>query len=85
MSKRATITNALLRAARACILEAKYAERRGADVYASGLRASARRALDEIDSLNAAAPRVLSPEAAAAKAQAKAFAQVVLQGFGSVH
>ena len=74
-----TTATAMLRVARTCVAEADRADRLGQHHYAELIRGSARRALAELD---VATPAPVNPETAAARARTRAFAQVVLAGFG---
>jgi hypothetical protein len=67
-----TAITALLRCARNCVKEANLAQRRGEHWFAGELRASARQALAEIDTLTPAAP--IDPETARKREIARAYA-----------
>jgi hypothetical protein len=70
--------NALLRAAKSCVDEAAKADRVGRHRYAELIRASARRALAELDAVRPRAP--VDPETAQRQEKARIFAKVLLRG-----
>jgi hypothetical protein len=70
--------NALISAARSCVNEAARADRLGQHRYAKLIRASARRALAELDAIRPRAP--VDPETAQRQEKARAYAAVLMRG-----
>jgi hypothetical protein len=70
--------NALIGAARSCVNEAARADKAGEHRYAALIRASARRALVELDAIRPRAP--VDPETAQRQERARAYAAVLMKG-----
>jgi hypothetical protein len=72
---------ALIAAARTCVNEAGRADQLGQRRYAELIRASARRALAELDAIRAPAPAIaVDRETAQRQERAKVYAAIVMRG-----
>jgi hypothetical protein len=71
---------ALISAARSCVNEAGRADRLGQHRYAGMIRASARRALAELDAIRVPAPVPVDRETAQRQERAKIYAAIVMRG-----